>query len=53
VKTLGASMQEKNDQPWVLSKILVLNVYGEEWDDSEEDTNLHEYLSPNDQEKDK
>jgi hypothetical protein len=52
VKTLCASIREKYDQPWVLSKILELNVDGEEWDDSEEDTNLDEVLPPNDQAND-
>jgi hypothetical protein len=46
VKTLCASIREKYDQPWVLSKILEYNVDKEEWDDSEEDTNLDEVLPP-------
>jgi hypothetical protein len=45
VKTLCASIREKYDQPWVLSKILELNVEGEEWDDSE-DANLDEVPPP-------
>jgi hypothetical protein len=50
VKTLCANIQEKYDQPWVLSKILELNVDEEEWDDSKEDANRDEVLPPNDQE---
>jgi hypothetical protein len=49
VKTLCASIREKYDQPWVFSKILEYNVEEEEWDDLEEDTNLDEFLPPDDQ----
>jgi hypothetical protein len=52
VKTLCASIQEKYDQPWVLSKILEYNIDGEEWDDSEEDTNIDEVLPLDDQAND-
>jgi hypothetical protein len=51
VKTLCASIREKYDQPWVLSKILELNVEGEEWDDSE-DADLDEAPPPNKQASD-
>jgi len=34
----------------VLSNILEFNVDGEEWDDSEENVNLDEVLSPNNEE---
>jgi hypothetical protein len=46
VKTLCASIRKKYDQPWVLSKILELNVEGEERDNSKYE-NLDEFPPPN------
>jgi hypothetical protein len=49
VKIMCANIQNKYDQPWVLSKMLEFYIDRGEWDVSEEDTNIDEVRAPNDQ----